>query len=75
MKILPLLASGDPVLFMMLAGILLLAGTSIGLGCAGIFLAFGKAAEKRKTGRRFMMLAAVPVVAAAVWWVAVVGFD
>ena len=69
------IASGDPVLFMMLAGVLLLAGTTIGLGIAGAVMFFGKSDEKKKLGRRFLALAAIPLALAAGWWLAVVGLD
>jgi hypothetical protein len=71
----PLLASGDPVLFLMLGGILVLAGATIGVGSAGAILLFGKTAEKKRTGRRLLAGAAIPLLAAAIWWLAVVGFD
>ncbi len=71
----PPIASGDPVLFMMLAGVLLLAGTTFGLGIAGVVMVFGKSDEKKKLGRRFLALAAIPLALAVGWWLAVVGFD
>ena len=75
MSILLPIASGDPVLFLMLAGALLLAGAAIGLGVAGVMMLFGKSDEQKKLGRRFLALAAIPVALAAGWWIAVVGFD
>lgn len=69
------IASGDPVLFLMLAGVLLLAGSAIGLGVAGMVMVFGKSEEKKKLGRRFLAFAAIPIALAAGWWIAVVGFD
>ena len=62
-------------MFAMLGGILVLAGASLGLGTAGIVLRFSKSDDKRKTGLRLMIVAAIPVFAAATWWLAVVGFD
>jgi hypothetical protein len=75
MTIQPPIASGDPVLFLMLAGILVLVGVTIGFGVAGVAMLFGKSDEKKKLGRRFLALAAIPVALAAVWWIAVIGFD
>jgi len=75
MKISPLLASGDPVLFLLLGGVLLLAGTAVGLGIAGIVLLRSKSEENKKKGKRFVISAAIPVIIAAVWWISVVGFD
>ena len=75
MSILLPIASGDPVLFLMIAGVLVLAGAAIGVGVAGVVMLFGKSDEKRKLGRRFLAFAAIPVVLAAGWWIAVVGFD
>ena len=60
---------------MLIAGVLLLAGAAIGLGVAGTVMLFGKSDEKKKRGRRFLLFAAIPVVLAIGWWVAVVGFD
>ncbi len=71
----PFLASGDPVLFVMLAGVILLVGGTLGLGIAGLVLLFGKAEERKRLGRRLLLVAAVPLVVAAVWWIAVVGLD
>jgi hypothetical protein len=75
MRIFLPIASGDPVLFLMLAGVLLLVGAAIGLGIAGVVMLFGKSDEKKKLARRFLAFAAIPVVLAAGWWIAVVGFD
>ncbi|AOS45964.1 hypothetical protein Verru16b_03055 [Lacunisphaera limnophila] len=72
--ILPI-ASGDPVLYLLIAGVLVLAGAAIGLGIAGTVMLFGKSEEKKKLGRRFVLTAAIPVVLAAGWWITVVGFD
>jgi len=70
-----ILASGDSVLFLMLGAVLLLAGAAIGLGTAGVTLLCGKSDERKRTGKQFLMFASLPIVAAAVWWVSVVGFD
>ena len=75
MTVFPLFASGDPVLFLMLGGVLLLAGITIGLGVAGVVMLFGKSNEKKKTGKRLIASASIPVVVAIVWWIIVVGFD
>jgi hypothetical protein len=69
------IASGDPVLFLLIAGVLVLAGAAIGLGVAGVVMLFGKSDEKKKLGGRFLAFAAIPVALAAGWWIAVVGFD
>ena len=69
------IASGDPVLFLMLAGVLVLAGAAIGVGVAGVVMLFGKSDERKKLGRRMLAFAAIPVALAAGWWIAVVGFD
>ena len=71
----PIFASGDPTLYAMLAGILLLLGATIGLGIAGLVLVFGKSHEKRSLGRRFLACTLIPVALAGGWWIAVVGFD
>lgn len=75
MRLLTPIASGDPILFLMLAGILVLAGAAIGVGAAGVSMLFGKSDEKKKLGRRLLSFAAIPIVVAAGWWIAVVGFD
>jgi hypothetical protein len=75
MSLSPLFASGDATLFLMMAGILLLAGAAIGLGVAGVVMVFGKSDEKRRLGRRFLAFAMIPIAMAAGWWIAVVGFD
>jgi hypothetical protein len=75
MNVSPLFASGDPVLFLMLGGVLLLAGATIGLGVAGVIMLFGKSDEKKKTGKRLIVSASIPVIVATVWWIIVVGFD
>ena len=46
MSLSPFFASGDPVLYLMLAGVLMLAGAAIGLGVAGVVMIFGKSDEK-----------------------------
>jgi hypothetical protein len=75
MSLLPFFASGDPVLYLMLAGVLMLAGAAIGLSVAGAVMIFGKSDEKRRLGRRFLAFAGIPIVVAVGWWIAVVGFD
>jgi uncharacterized membrane protein HdeD (DUF308 family) len=75
MKVYPLFASGDPVLFVTLGAVLLLTCTAIGLGCAGVLRLFGKSETRKKTGKRLLALAAISVVAAIVWWVSFTGFD
>ena len=75
MRVSPVIASGDPVLFLMLAGILLLAGAALGIGIAGFIMIFGKSEEKKRIGRRLLASAAIPVAVAARWWITVVGFD
>ncbi len=74
---LPLLpvASGDPALFALLAGVLLLAGTAIGLAIAGIVLVFGKREERKRLGKRLLLAGLFPIVVGVVWWIAFVGFD
>ena len=47
----------------------------LGLGVAGAVMALGKSVEKKRLGNRMLLCAAIPIAAAAVWWVAVVGFD
>ena len=69
------LASGDPVIFLLLAGALLLVGVTIGLGLGGIVLLCGKSEEKKQSGKRLLAWAAVPVAMAVVSWVIVVGLD
>ena len=69
------LASGDPALFALLAGVLLLAGTAIGLAIAGIVLVFGKGDERKRLGKRLLLAGLAPIAVAAVWWIAFVGFD
>jgi hypothetical protein len=71
----PFLASGDAVLYGLLAGVLLLAGGTLGLGVAGIVFLFGKTEERKRVGRRLLLAAAVLLAVAAVWWISVVGWD
>lgn len=75
--ILPLLpvASGDPALFALLAGVLLLAGTTLGLAIAGVVLVAGKDEERKRLGKRLLIAGLVPIVVGVVWWIAFVGFD
>jgi hypothetical protein len=75
MRVPAIFASGDPVLYAMLGGLLLLVGGTIALGSTGAILLFGKSDEKRRIGRRLMMIAAIPLVIAAAWWISVVGLD
>jgi hypothetical protein len=75
MKIPLTIASGDPALYLMMAGILVLAGGAIALGLTGIILLFGKTDEKKKLGKKLLIAMTIPVVSAAAWWVVVVGFD
>jgi hypothetical protein len=70
-----LVASGDPALFAMLAGVLLLAGTAVGLAIAGLVLVLGKGEERKRLGKRLLLAGLLPIVAGAVWWIAFVGFD
>lgn len=76
-RLLPLLpvASGDPALYALLVGVLLLAGTAIGLAIAGIVLVFGKGEERKRLGKRLLLAGLVPIVAGAIWWIAFVGLD
>jgi hypothetical protein len=75
MTLSPFFASGDPVLFLMMAGVLMLVGAAIGLGVAGVVMIFGKSDEKRRLGRRFLAFAVIPIAVAGGWWISVVGFD
>lgn len=68
-------ASGDPALFALLAGVLLLAGTALGLAIAGIVLVWGKGEERKRLGKRLLIAGLVPIVVGVVWWIAFVGFD
>jgi hypothetical protein len=70
-----IVASGDPVLYAMLGGLLLLVGGTIALGSTGVILLFGKSDERRTLGRRLMMIATIPLIVGAAWWIMVVGFD
>jgi NADH:ubiquinone oxidoreductase subunit 6 (subunit J) len=69
------IASGDSVLFLMIAGVLVLAGAAIGVGITGVVMLLGKSDERKKLGRRLLAFAAIPVALAAGWWIAVVGLD
>jgi hypothetical protein len=69
------LASGDPALYALLAGVLLLAGTAIGLAIAGMVLVFGKGEDRRRLGKRLLLAGLVPIIVGVVWWIAFVGFD
>jgi hypothetical protein len=68
-------ASGDPALFAMLAGVLLLVGTVIGLAIAGMVLVLGKDEQRKRLGKRLLFAGLLPIVAGAIWWIAFVGFD
>ena len=69
------IASGDPALFAMLAGVLLLLGSALGLGVAGAIMVLGGSEERRKLGKRLLLSGLVPISAGAIWWIAFVGFD
>lgn len=69
------LASGDSALFALLAGVLLLAGTALGLAIAGLVLVLGKGEERKRLGKRLLLAGLLPIVAGAIWWIAIVGFD
>jgi hypothetical protein len=69
------LASGDPALFALLAGVLLLAGTALGLAMAGLVLVLGKGEERKRLGKRLLLAGLLPIVAGVVWWIAFVGLD
>ncbi len=68
-------ASGDPALFALLAGVLLLAGTALGLAIAGLVLVLGKGEERKRLGKRLLLAGLLPIVAGAIWWIGFVGFD
>ncbi len=69
------IASGDSALFALLAGVLLLVGTALGLAIAGLVLVFGKGEERKRLGKRLLLAGLLPIVAGAIWWIAFVGFD
>jgi hypothetical protein len=68
-------ASGDPALFAMLAGVLLLIGLALGLVVAGAFMVLRGSEERRKLGKRLLFAGLIPISAGAIWWIAFVGFD
>lgn len=68
-------ASGDPALFALLAGVLLLVGTALGLAIAGLVLVLGKGDERKRLGKRLLLAGLLPIVAGAIWWIAFVGLD
>lgn len=68
-------ASGDPALFALLAGVLLLVGTTLGLAIAGLVLILGKGEERKRLGKRLLLAGLLPIVAGVVWWIAFVGLD
>ena len=69
------LASGDPALFALLAGVLLLVGTAFGLVIAGLVLVLGKGEERKRLGKRLLLAGLLPIVAGAIWWISFVGLD
>ena len=69
------IASGDPALFAMLAGVLVLIGSALGLGVAGAIMVLGGSEERRKLGKRLLLAGLIPISAGAIWWIAFVGFD
>ena len=69
------IASGDPALLAMLAGVLLLLGSALGLGVAGAIMVLGGSEERRKLGKRLLLAGLIPISAGAIWWIAFVGFD
>lgn len=69
------LASGDPALFALLAGVLLLVGTALGLAIAGLVLVLGKGEDRKRLGKRLLLAGLLPIVAGAIWWISFVGFD
>lgn len=68
-------ASGDPALLALLAGVLLLAGTALGLAIAGVVLVFGKDEERKRLGKRLLIAGLLPIVAGAIWWFSFIGLD
>jgi len=70
-----LLASGDPVVFLLIGGTLLLAIAVLTLGITGIVFLFGKSAERRKRGKRLLLAMLGVTVLGAIMWVSVVGLD
>lgn len=69
------IASGDPALFALLAGVLLLVGTAIGLAIAGLVLVLGEGEERKRLGKRLLLAGLLPIVAGVIWWISFVGFD
>ena len=69
------IASGDPTLFAMLAGVLVLIGSALGLGVAGAIMVLGGSEARRKFGKRLLLAGLIPIFAGAIWWIAFVGFD
>lgn len=68
-------ASGDPALFALLAGVLLLIGSALGLSVAGGIMVLGGSEERKRMGKRLLLAGIIPMAAGAIWWVAFVGFD
>jgi hypothetical protein len=59
----------------MLAGVLVLIGSALGLGLAGAIMVFGGSEERRRLGKRLLLSGLIPISAGAIWWLAFVGFD
>ena len=68
-----LIASGDPALFMVLAGMLIAAGGVLTLGITGGILLLGKDATERQLGRRLLLAMVILLAAAAGIWIAFAG--
>jgi len=75
MKFPILIASGDPTLFMVLAGMLIAVGAVLALGITGAILLLGKDAAKRQLGKRMLLAMVVLLAAAAGVWIAFAGLD
>ena len=69
------IASGDPVLYALLMGMLILVGGTLALGITGGLLLFGKDPVKKGIGKRLLAAAAILVVAGVAIWISVVGWD
>jgi hypothetical protein len=70
-----LIASGDPALFMVLAGMLIAVGAVLALGITGGILLLAKDATKRQLGKRLLLAMVVLLAAAAGVWIAFAGMD
>ena len=75
MKFPILIASGDPALFMVLAGMLIAVGAVLALGATGGILLFGKDAGRRQLGKRLLLAMVILLAAAAGVWIAFAGLD